>query len=34
LIVDGKELKGLVSLRDLLLGALKNQEGAPRGIAV
>jgi len=34
LIVDGKELKGLVSLRDLLLGTVRNQEGAPRGIAV
>jgi hypothetical protein len=34
LIVDGKELKGLVSLRDLLLGTVRNSEGAPRGIAV
>jgi len=34
LIVDGKELKGLVSLRDILLSALKGEEGNPRGIAV
>jgi CBS domain-containing protein len=33
LIVDGTELKGLVSLRDIFLGALKNQENT-RGIAV
>lgn len=33
LIVDGSELKGLVSLRDIFLGALKNQENT-RGIAV
>jgi|SRR3982751_2691221 CBS domain-containing protein len=33
LIVDGTELKGLVSLRDIFLGALKSQENT-RGIAV
>ena len=35
LIVDGKELKGLVSLRDIILSALKSQETTgPRGVAV
>ena len=34
LIVDGKELKGLVSLRDIILSSLKGQSESPRGIAV
>src|SRR5947209_4716315 len=33
LIVEGKELRGLVSIRDILIGVMKGQEGgAPRGI--
>ncbi len=34
IIVDGKELKGLVSLRDIFLSSLKEQENTTRGIAV
>jgi CBS domain-containing protein len=35
LIVEGKELRGLLSIRDILVGAMRSQEGsAPRGIAV
>jgi CBS domain-containing protein len=35
LIVEGKDLRGLLSIRDILIGAMKSQEGnAPRGIAV
>jgi CBS domain-containing protein len=34
LIVDGKDLKGLVSLRDIILSSLQSQSASPRGIAV
>ena len=34
LIVDGKELKGLVSLRDIILSSLKGQSASPRSVAV
>jgi CBS domain-containing protein len=35
LIVEGKELRGLLSIRDILIGVMRSQEGgAPRGIAV
>jgi CBS domain-containing protein len=34
LLVDGEDLKGLVSLRDILMGSLASKEEGPRGVAV
>jgi CBS domain-containing protein len=34
LIVEGKDLRGLLSIRDILVGATKSQGNTPRGIAV